>query len=154
MTPARFRRELRDQHLAAPARREVEARMRITDADIDRYLAEQQVRSTANRAKVNLAHLLICSPREGKVLTGGSAAKLAENLLSRAWNRFWRSGAKRPRRRTAATAARWACAAPTHYPSSVCTGHGGGAGRGCGVRRGAIRRGLSPVKVVGVAHRR
>lgn len=86
MTPARFRRELRDQLILQRLHeREVEARMRITDADIDRYLAEQQGAVNDPAAQeVNLAHLLIAVPEKASADEVARLQKLAENLLSRA----------------------------------------------------------------------
>ena len=145
MTPARFRRQLRDQLILQQRlhEREVEARMRITDADIDRYLAEQQGAVNDPAAQeVNLAHLLIAVPRK-QVPTGGPAAPVGGNLgVSRARNRFWRSGAGGLGGGPQQTAARWACAAPTAILLCLCRPR----------RRwtwavsddGAIRRGLSP----------
>jgi peptidyl-prolyl cis-trans isomerase SurA len=58
----RFRANLRDQLLVERVReREVLARIRITDADIDKLLEEQRVRS-ATAGQINLAQILVVVP--------------------------------------------------------------------------------------------
>ena len=86
MTPAQFRRQLRDQLILQRLHeREVEARMRITDADIDRYLAEQQGAVNDPAAQeVNLAHLLIAVPEKASADEVARLQQLAQSLLSRA----------------------------------------------------------------------
>ncbi len=86
MTPLQFRRQLRDQLILQRLHeREVEARMRITDIDIDRYLAEQQEAANDPAAQeVNLAHLLIAVPEKASTEQVAQFQKQAEDLLARA----------------------------------------------------------------------
>lgn len=86
MTPLQFRRQLRDQLILQRLHeREVEARMRITDIDIDRYLAEQQEAANDPAAQeVNLAHLLIAVPEKASAEQVAQFQKQAEDLLARA----------------------------------------------------------------------
>lgn len=86
LSPARFRRQLRDQlMLQRLHEREVEARMRITDVDVDRYLAEQQSADNDPGAQeVNLAHLLVSVSEKASPDQVAQSQKLAEQLLKRA----------------------------------------------------------------------
>lgn len=90
MTPLQFRRQLRDQLILQRLHeREVEARMRITDTDIDQYLSEQQeVVNDPAAQEVNLAHLLIAVPEKASAEQVAQYQKQAQDLLARA-----RSGA-------------------------------------------------------------
>ncbi|HQQ69436.1 MAG TPA: peptidylprolyl isomerase [Alicycliphilus sp.] len=91
----RFRDELRNQLLALRVReREVEARVRVSDLEVDQYLQEQQKQVAPGREELNLGHILIkvaenASPEEvarsqaraqellGKLRAGGDFAALA-----------------------------------------------------------------------------
>lgn len=58
----RLRNELRNQVMLQRLRdREVESRVRVTEADIDRYLAERQAQRT-DGAEINLGHVLVQVP--------------------------------------------------------------------------------------------
>lgn len=58
----RLRNELRNQVMLQRLRdREVESRVRVTEADIDRYLAERQAQHT-DGAEINLGHVLVQVP--------------------------------------------------------------------------------------------
>ena len=72
--PARFREQLRDQLMLTRLReREVDPRVRVTDADVDQYLAEQRERSgDPNAQLVNIAQILVALP------DGASEAQVAE----------------------------------------------------------------------------
>ena len=62
MDLARFRNQLRDQIMVERVReREVNARIRITDADIERQLAEQRAKSGGGE-QLNLAQILVTVP--------------------------------------------------------------------------------------------
>jgi peptidyl-prolyl cis-trans isomerase SurA len=71
---ARFREQLREQLLLTRLReREVEPRVRVSEADIDQYLAEQRLRAQDPAAQqVNMAHILVPVPE------GASAQQVAE----------------------------------------------------------------------------
>ena len=69
---ARFRNKLRDQLMVERVReREVNTRIRISDADIERYLDEQRSRATGE-AQLNLAQILVSVPE------GANAELLAQ----------------------------------------------------------------------------
>ncbi len=74
LDPKRLREQLRDQLLLTRLReREVEPRVRVSDADIDQYLAEQQERSGEPASQlVNMAQILVAVPE------GASEAQVAE----------------------------------------------------------------------------
>ena len=85
MTIGQFRKQLRDQVILSRLHeQQVEGRIRISEADIDRALAEQQGGSTDPLAQeVNLAHLLVSVPEKA---TSDQAAALfaqAQKVLAR-----------------------------------------------------------------------
>lgn len=63
MGKERFREELRNQLLLQRLReREVEARVKVSDLDIDQYLREQQTGNDAASTEINLGHVLVLVP--------------------------------------------------------------------------------------------
>lgn len=59
----RFREELRNQLLVQRLReRDVEARVRVSDLDVDQYLREQQSASDPAKVELNLGHILVLVP--------------------------------------------------------------------------------------------
>ncbi len=63
MGKERFREELRNQLLLQRLReREVEARVKVSDLDIDQYLREQQAGTDATAIEINLGHVLVLVP--------------------------------------------------------------------------------------------
>lgn len=63
MGKERFREELRNQLLLQRLReREVEARVKVSDLDIDQYLREQQAGTDATAMEINLGHVLVLVP--------------------------------------------------------------------------------------------
>lgn len=69
----RFREELRNQLLQQRLReREVEARVKVSDLDIDQYLREQQQGTNAASMEINLGHVLVLVPENA------SPAQVAE----------------------------------------------------------------------------
>ena len=69
----RLREELRNQLLLQRLReRELESRVRVTDADIDQYLRDQQKGMDASAMQINLGHVLVLVPESA------SAAQVAE----------------------------------------------------------------------------
>lgn len=69
----RFRTELRQQQLLQRLReREVDSRLRITDADVDAFMAEQQGAGGIENLELNLSHVLVLVPENA------SPAVLAE----------------------------------------------------------------------------
>ncbi len=77
MTVGQFRKQLRDQLLLSRLHeQQVEGRIRISESDIDRALAEQSGSGDPMAQEVNLGHLLIAVPE--KATTEQSAALLAQ----------------------------------------------------------------------------
>ena len=77
MDVGRFRANLRDQILLDRVReREVNSRIRITDADIDRWLDEQRAK-LQGQAELNLAQILVTVPE-------GASIEVAAQRLARA----------------------------------------------------------------------
>lgn len=63
ITVERFRRELRSQLLTLRIReRDVESRVKVSDADVDQFMQQQQQNAGAAPQAVNLAHILIEVP--------------------------------------------------------------------------------------------
>ncbi len=63
MSRERFREELRNQLLQQKLReREVEARVKVTDLDVDQYLREQQQGTDVSNMEINLGHVLVLVP--------------------------------------------------------------------------------------------
>ena len=80
---SRFRANLRDQLLVERTReREVLGRIRITDADIDRYL-EQQRAQALSEAVVNVAQILVTVPDGASPAVLAQRRSLAERALAR-----------------------------------------------------------------------
>lgn len=85
LTVAQFRKQLRDQMLLSRLHeQQVEGRIRISDADIDRALAEQQGGVNDPMAQeVNLAHLLIAVPEKATAEQTAVLLAQAQKVLSR-----------------------------------------------------------------------
>ncbi|MFN4117713.1 peptidylprolyl isomerase [Acidovorax sp.] len=63
MSRERFHEELRNQLLQQRLReREVEARVKVTDLDVDQYLREQQQNNDPAAMEINLGHVLVLVP--------------------------------------------------------------------------------------------
>lgn len=82
----RFRDQLRDQLLLTRLReREVEPRVRVSDGEVDQYLAEQQERSADPVAQsVNMAHILVSVPEGATEQQLAELQARAERVLQRA----------------------------------------------------------------------
>jgi len=80
-----FRSQLRDQiTLARLHEREVEGRLRISEADIDRFIAEQPGgEADAMAQEINLGHLLVAVPEKASAEQVAELQKKAETLLAR-----------------------------------------------------------------------
>jgi peptidyl-prolyl cis-trans isomerase SurA len=78
LDPVRFRNDLRDQLLLQRLReREVESRVKVTQADIDNFIREQQNSPAAQALSLNLAHVLVRVPE-------GTSEANVRNLRARA----------------------------------------------------------------------
>ena len=83
MDMPRFRSNLRDQLLLERVReREVNGRIRISDADIDQALAEQRAKSTGD-AQLNLAQILVAVPEGAAAEVVALRQARAEQALAR-----------------------------------------------------------------------
>lgn len=80
-----FRNQLRDQiTLSRLHEREVQGRLRISEADIDAFIAEQQAGSTDPQAQeVNLAHLLVSVPEKASAEQVAQLQQQAQKVLAR-----------------------------------------------------------------------
>lgn len=79
-----FRNQLRDQILLTRLReREVEARVRVGDADVDQYIQSQSVANQANQV-LNLAQLLVAVPEVASAQQLAELEARAQRALARA----------------------------------------------------------------------
>lgn len=81
-----FREQLREQLLLGRLReREVESRVRVSDAEVDQYLAEQQLLSSdATRQLLHIAHILVAVPESADETLLKELQAKAERALQRA----------------------------------------------------------------------
>lgn len=80
---ARFRANLRDQIMIERVReREVYQRIRITDGEIDRYLAQQNIATQAD-VELNIAQILVTVPEGGDESVVAARKARAEQALAR-----------------------------------------------------------------------
>jgi peptidyl-prolyl cis-trans isomerase SurA len=83
MDMTRFRNNLRDQLQVERVReREVNARIRITDADIDRVLDERRAKAST-QVQLNLAQILITVPEDANAQVLSQRLAIAERALAR-----------------------------------------------------------------------
>lgn len=82
---SQFRKQLRDQlMLSRLHEREVEARIIVSDADVDRFIAEQQTGSADPLAQeLNLANLLVAVPEKASTEQAAALLLQAQKALSR-----------------------------------------------------------------------
>lgn len=84
MTVSQFRKQLRDQILLSRLHeQQVEGRIRISDSDIDRALAEQSGASDPLAQEVNLAHYLVSVPEKSTSDQVAALFTQAQKALSR-----------------------------------------------------------------------
>ncbi len=82
---SQFRGQLRDQILLQRVReREVEGRVRVTEQEVDRYLAEQQTKQDLSAVQMNLAQILVAVPDTASAEQTQALRKRAERALVRA----------------------------------------------------------------------
>lgn len=85
MNVAQFRRELRDQLLLTRLReREVDARVRVSDLEIDQYIIERQNDKDPAAQQFNLAQVLVRIPDGASADQVAALQTKAERVLSRA----------------------------------------------------------------------
>lgn len=85
VSPAKFRSQLRDQlMLQRLHERDVEGRIRVSEADIDRFLADQQASNADPLAQeINLAHLLVSLPEKASAEQASAVLQQAQKVLDR-----------------------------------------------------------------------
>jgi peptidyl-prolyl cis-trans isomerase SurA len=85
MNVAQYREELRNQILLQRLRdRELDARVRVTELDIDQYLREQQAGAATALTEINLAHILVGVPENAPAAQVAQLQAKAQQLLQRA----------------------------------------------------------------------
>lgn len=85
ITPSQFRRQLREQlTLSRLHERDVEGRLRVSEADIDRAIAEQQSADTdPSLQEINLANLLVAVPESATAQQTAEKLTQVQKLLAR-----------------------------------------------------------------------
>lgn len=82
---ASFRQDLRNQlTLTRLRQREVESRVKVSDADIDQYIREQQGSADASAMELNLGHILIAVPENASEAQVRELQAKAQGVLDRA----------------------------------------------------------------------
>lgn len=85
VTPAQFREDLRNQLLLTRLRdRELEARVRVSDLEIDQYIREQQGSADASAVELNLAQILVAVPDGATASQVVALQARAQRVLDRA----------------------------------------------------------------------
>ncbi len=85
MALSQFRAQLRDQIMLTRLReRDVEARVRVSDLEVDQYLREQQNNSDPAALQINLAHILVAVPDAATAEQVTTLQTKAQGLLERA----------------------------------------------------------------------
>jgi len=82
---AQFREELRDQLLLTRLReRELESRVRVSDIEVDQFLAQMQSGNDPASIEINLAHILVAVPENASDTQVASARARAQRTVERA----------------------------------------------------------------------
>jgi len=85
MTVSQFREDLRNQILLQRLRdRELQARVKVTDLDVDQYLRDQAGTTDPALTEMNLAHILVAVPENATQEQVAQAQAKAQGLLQRA----------------------------------------------------------------------
>ena len=85
IVPAQFREELRNQLLLTRLRdREIDARQRISDAEVDQYLRDQQASTDLSALEINLAMVLVAVPENATPAQVTVLQAKAESVRARA----------------------------------------------------------------------
>lgn len=83
MTVERFRRDLRDELLMLRLReREVDSRIKVSEQDIDRFLAEKKAEAGATPSEINIAQVLVALPDNPSAEELGSLQARARQVRS------------------------------------------------------------------------
>jgi peptidyl-prolyl cis-trans isomerase SurA len=82
---SRFREDLRDELILTRVReREVDARVRVTDLDVDLWLKEQKSSAADGPQEINLAQILVAVPEDANEQLVSSLQAKAQQVLARA----------------------------------------------------------------------
>ena len=85
LSVSQFRSQLKDQILLQRLReRDVEARVRVSDQEVEQYLLEQQGSQDLNAVQLNLAQILVAVPEAASPEQTQALQKRAERALQRA----------------------------------------------------------------------
>lgn len=85
ITPSQFRAQLRDQIVLTRLReRDVDARVRVTDLEVDQYLHQQQTNKDATVQEINLAQILVTVPDAASPVQIAALQARAQRALARA----------------------------------------------------------------------
>jgi peptidyl-prolyl cis-trans isomerase SurA len=85
LSQAQFRQELRNQLTLTRLReRELEARVKVTDLDIDQYLRDQQSGNDPAAQEINLAHVLVAVPENASEAQIATLRAKAQRVQERA----------------------------------------------------------------------
>ncbi|MEO6854673.1 MAG: peptidylprolyl isomerase [Rhodoferax sp.] len=85
MVPTQFREELRNQLILNRLRdREIDARQRISDAEVDQYLRDQQANTDPSALELNLAMVLVAVPENATPEQVATLQAKAESLRAQA----------------------------------------------------------------------
>ncbi len=80
-----FRGQLRDQLLLSRIReREVDGRVRVTDAEVDQFMRDEQISSSAAPQEINIAQILVAVPESATPEQVAALQGKAQGLLARA----------------------------------------------------------------------
>jgi peptidyl-prolyl cis-trans isomerase SurA len=84
ISPAQFRTQLQEQITLTRLReREVDARVRVSDLEVDQYLREQQTSASSAPAEINLAQILIAVPEAATAVQVEALQARAQRALDR-----------------------------------------------------------------------
>ena len=82
---AQFREELRNQLLLTRLReRELESRVRVSDIEVDQFLAQMQSGNDPAAIEINLAHILVALPENASEAQVAAARARAQRVVERA----------------------------------------------------------------------
>lgn len=86
MTPQALRARLKEQLLLTRLReREVDARVKVSDADVEQYLSEQQQRNSNPASQlIHIAHILVAVPEDASETLQLESQRKAEQIARRA----------------------------------------------------------------------
>jgi peptidyl-prolyl cis-trans isomerase SurA len=121
MSVSQFREDLRDQILLTKVReRELEAKARVTEVDIDQFILEKQGGADQANAEIDLGMVLVAVPENAEPSQVATLQARAESIAKRAragedFTALVKEFSDAPRPRPATTAS-WACARRTGTP--------------------------------------